>query len=44
MNVDYWPWALAYTRTQFRFGKYFRIVYANDAAYCLDNICKQALK
>ncbi|CAB5144535.1 hypothetical protein UFOVP147_18 [uncultured Caudovirales phage] len=38
MNVDYWPWARSYTRTVFAFRQHFRIVWPDDAAYCLDRV------
>lgn len=43
MTVDFWPWVKAYSRTQFAFARFFKIVYADDAAYCLDNVSRETL-
>ena len=36
MNVDYWYWAWSYTRTLFAIRAPHRILWPDDAAYCLD--------
>jgi hypothetical protein len=40
VNVYYWPWAKAYARTVFAFRQYHRVVWSDDAAYCLDRVCE----